>query len=81
MGCDMIDVASKSPILQFQSTHPHGVRPAATSGDYGCNEFQSTHPHGVRQVDAYAVDDDPDVSIHAPTWGATIVLNRFGHQI
>ena len=32
----------------FQSTHPHGVRPAAIDNAINSDEFQSTHPHGVR---------------------------------
>ena len=33
--------------------------------------FQSTHPHGVR-LDNYTEElKRLDVSIHAPTWGAT----------
>ncbi len=32
----------------FQSTHPHGVRPAVASKPLPQYAFQSTHPHGVR---------------------------------
>jgi len=39
----------------FQSTHPHGVRPAAASSRAISNlSFQSTHPHGVRQINIYS---------------------------
>ena len=34
-------------------------------------EFQSTHPHGVRRVRANLDKDKAEISIHAPTWGAT----------
>ena len=34
---------------QFQSTHPHGVRPPYTYTHVKTDLFQSTHPHGVRQ--------------------------------
>ena len=33
---------------KFQSTHPHGVRPADSVGISALTRFQSTHPHGVR---------------------------------
>ena len=56
---------------KFQSTHPHGVRPADSVGISALTRFQSTHPHGVRLgVDRH----NPRIiiiSIHAPTWGAT----------
>ena len=35
------------------------------------SKFQSTHPRGVRRLPAFAADLFPDVSIHAPAWGAT----------
>ena len=56
---------------EFQSTLPHGERPANTSTFAAGIVFQSTLPHGERLV------EHPDelgvniVSIHAPTWGAT----------
>ena len=39
-------------------------------------EFQSTRPRGARRVDDYSDYVDDDVSIHAPTWGATRQNNR-----
>ena len=36
-------------------------------------KFQSTHPHGVRHPASPVVDVITQVSIHAPTWGATEV--------
>ena len=35
---------------EFQSTHPHGVRPELSAESRNPVEFQSTHPHGVRLV-------------------------------
>ena len=78
--------------LQFQSTHPRGVR-----HDFRMNiplhrQFQSTHPRGVRRGGIgcliYIYNFNPrthvgcddtrigiylhqEISIHAPTWGAT----------
>ena len=41
---------------KFQSTHPHGVRPAAgLSRQQTETEFQSTHPHGVRRTKIYNI--------------------------
>ena len=34
--------------------------------------FQSTHPHGVRQLQVQHRSVGVRVSIHAPTWGATV---------
>ena len=38
------------------------------------NKFQSTHPHGVRLVSIIRLKYFLYVSIHAPTWGATRLL-------
>ena len=35
--------------------------------------FQSTHPRGVRRAWGITDDQYDEVSIHAPTWGATAV--------
>ena len=36
---------------EFQSTHPHGVRPTSShSIGWSLGMFQSTHPHGVRLI-------------------------------
>ncbi len=53
----------------FQSTHPRGVRPCAP-----CERimvFQSTHPRGVRLSGSGWRPGGAEVSIHAPTRGAT----------
>ena len=34
-------------------------------------KFQSTHPHGVRPMERIIITFKSEVSIHAPTWGAT----------
>ena len=62
-----------SPHL-FQSTHPHGVRPFRRFYTIHTDEFQSTHPHGVRLPCFVQQNGYLTVSIHAPTWGATLVL-------
>ncbi len=55
----------------FQSTHPRGVRPTTTNGRLASSTFQSTHPRGVRQEHDRRAGRDAEISIHAPTWGAT----------
>ena len=64
---------ARSTVLRglFQSTHPRGVRPSHITIKVGTDKFQSTHPRGVRpgqQVTGQRLDN---ISIHAPTWGAT----------
>ncbi len=41
--------------LQFQSTHPHGVRLSAYCPVRYFSLFQSTHPHGVRRCSSRAL--------------------------
>ena len=54
--------------LMFQSTLPHGERRSLARFVAAVEPFQSTLPHGERLV---ASSQQPIVSIHAPTWGAT----------
>ena len=55
----------------FQSTHPHGVRLGLKMDGYSAYLFQSTHPHGVRRISNKRACENVQVSIHAPTRGAT----------
>ena len=55
----------------FQSTHPRGVRLLSNCGLPSSRLFQSTHPRGVRPDMMEACGWSIEVSIHAPTWGAT----------
>ena len=57
----------------FQSTHPRGVRLPNKSGFDLSHEFQSTHPRGVRRKPTDALSPAGTISIHAPTWGATVM--------
>ena len=58
-------------VNKFQSTHPHGVRQAYIQEVTLRELFQSTHPHGVRHYQYTVRTDIINISIHAPTWGAT----------
>ena len=42
--------------------------------------FQSTHPRGVRLIDLIDIIWPMNISIHAPTWGATITDHCHGHK-
>ena len=59
-------------ITAFQSTHPRGVRRVCSPRARNAPGFQSTHPRGVRLRQLYHVACTIGVSIHAPTWGATL---------
>ena len=48
MGCDLLGYADDVKVVEFQSTHPHGVRPDMGYDTLLKQMFQSTHPHGVR---------------------------------
>ena len=71
MGCDADFVLGIIDSVVFQSTHPHGVRLHVRRKWHLPKRFQSTHPHGVRLLNGVSHDAPHQVSIHAPTWGAT----------
>ena len=59
-------------LQMFQSTHPHGVRPATTGlTDYRLNCFNPRTHTGCDNPERVAVNNVRRVSIHAPTRGAT----------
>ena len=70
------------PFLKFQSTPPRGGRPARRYADATIKElFQSTPPRGGRPGRCRWAAPGI-VSIHAPAWGATLVIPRhFGRQV
>ena len=55
----------------FQSTHPRGVRRGLFKPSPLIQGFQSTHPRGVRRNRKEIEYSFNEVSIHAPTRGAT----------
>ena len=63
--------ANTNDQIEFQSTHPHGVRLPVLLGLPIVSLFQSTHPHGVRLNACQKAIHQFIVSIHAPTRGAT----------
>ena len=71
VGCDSIQKEASVCSVTFQSTHPRGVRQNIASLPRSVRRFQSTHPRGVRQKRGVFKKLDLNISIHAPTWGAT----------
>ncbi len=47
-GRDISPSVMPEPPIQFQSTRPHGARPAAVAASFILVSFQSTRPHGAR---------------------------------
>ena len=71
-GCDSTAASLWPQPNGFQSTHPRGVRPAAThEAAASLTLFQSTHPRGVRPIRQHVRHIYDHVSIHAPARGAT----------
>ena len=66
------------PNLEFQSTLPHGERREMKRKLLIIILFQSTLPHGERPI-LGAEPCPTEVSIHAPTWGATF-YSRLDYQ-
>ena len=61
---------------EFQSTRPRGARPAYDSASAASViRFQSTRPRGARPVRPSPVQPPTLVSIHAPAWGATVIVS------
>ena len=71
-GCDWHPASPYRWMKEFQSTHPRGVRLVIILlSSCSTTKFQSTHPRGVRLAAAKSELQKLDVSIHAPTRGAT----------
>ena len=70
MGSDTVRFILISPI-PFQSTLPHGERRLSGRNPHFPSQFQSTLPHGERLIKEQRMKKQKDISIHAPTWGAT----------
>ena len=70
-GCDFHNAVFLVQSVVFQSTHPHRVRHNWTFNHVFDFWFQSTHPHRVRLDLIIDARQRLQVSIHAPTQGAT----------
>jgi len=60
--------------IMFQSTRPRGARQRFLAVMYKQLLFQSTRPRGARLGLRQSFASHTDVSIHAPTRGATVLL-------
>ena len=70
-GCDNGSMMQEIPYWVFQSTHPRGVRQLFVYISLHKPAFQSTHPRGVRHHEKTVYNVKINLSIHAPTRGAT----------
>ena len=77
MGSDLYSFATILSVSAFQSTLPHGERQNPTIPTTAMDKFQSTLPHGERLLKSAKGVLMLDVSIHAPTWGATGNADEF----
>jgi len=68
-------VFCRNIIIGFNPRTHAGCDPPLPGGTYLCCQFQSTHPRGVRLLLEVCGDLTDEVSIHAPTRGATLLCN------
>ena len=70
-GATAVSAALPLTRSNFNPRTPVGCDAFASNATAQTNTFQSTHPSGVRPESRRSVDAVPDISIHAPQWGAT----------
>ena len=74
VGCDVSGYVQAVAEIEFQSTHPRGVRPRPLF-ELLVDELVSIHaPAWGATRDRHPRDHQQPVSIHAPAWGATTAL-------
>ncbi len=71
MGCDQVMPCDDMPTKEFQSTHPHGVRLLKSPRNVPRKSFNPRTHMGCDSWFFTTWSDASEVSIHAPTWGAT----------
>ena len=72
VGCDADGVSALSLRQRFQSTHPRGVRPASCwPSNSSFRHFNPRTHVGCDDARTTALVLAHEISIHAPTWGAT----------
>ena len=62
----------------FNPRTPVGCDSRSRPGCRASDQFQSTHPSGVRPPDKWLLLKTLEISIHAPQWGATLILYAAG---
>ena len=71
--CDVRSVRHYALLTKFQSTHLREVRQSVLEEIDWNLEFQSTHLREVRPLNYSLILNNSKISIHAPTWGATLI--------
>ena len=71
-----VTISSSVRSTRCQSTRPRGARPRSCSVSAAPLQFQSTRPRGARPYRPFPVQFMPQVSIHAPARGATLVCGH-----
>ena len=70
------------PIVRaFQSALPRGERRTRSYNPTACKRFQSALPRGERQQIGGSLDEDRNISIHAPARGATRHVKNVVEQL
>ena len=72
-GCDQYVARMRERFRRFNPRTHTGCDPSGSQRLTSLLLFQSTHPHGVRLTSVCYQIQPRDVSIHAPTRGATVL--------
>ena len=70
-GCDFTNLKTMFRTKSFNPRTHTGCDVSYIHNNFTHSRFQSTHPHGVRQKNVFYDNQRCEVSIHAPTRGAT----------
>ena len=74
VGCDPFDRIHLTIQNGFNPRTRVGCDSKTRNNPQSSNKFQSTHPRGVRRSNFQYYARSIMVSIHAPAWGATVVI-------
>ena len=77
VGCDGATPDVGAKILQFQSTHPRGVRRNSSTNGI-LSYYFNPRTHVGCDIEAAKCGKSKWISIHAPTWGATPFTGALG---
>ena len=71
VGCDHVHRTNGEALVEFQSTHPSGVRLGSEEPYAWCRVISIHAPQWGATVKIPKPGDTITISIHAPQWGAT----------
>ena len=74
-GWDLLSMPLLMQQHRFQSTHPQGVGRHSCHAKHRPYVFQSTHPQGVGLDVELQVIGVPEISIHPPARGGTVIMS------